>query len=611
MDDPRRSADEDLERARQALDRGEMHHAADHLAGAIAHAPTLPEAHELLSRLAAHADGGLELFPLEQHAFVGTVVARAHLLAAAGRPEDGLPLLAAATGHTPGVDWAGVPWVSDPSLGTRLEPGGLARIVMQLCTAVGDPAPEPDRAALWPYLTVVRHAVAAHPAHPLLLGAGSALARRLGEPALAVEWAARGTRAEPSKLGEIWLGYAYRSAGRIAESVAALCRAVEHDPDDLSVYADIAGTLADDDRLDEALEWIDRALARDPAFDCAVHTAHRLRYRSDGDLAHLVALADFQRDHPDDSHEHTDLAQCCADVHWLSRVPNAAEAVVDVLRQILATERPSSEATLQVSALEAPSALRAVTSALPGVELRIDQVPAPDLRQVRRADGRMLWQYDGTVATPALAPPSAAAAERLRRIAHPVWAHPPAAYDAAVGLALVEADDLLALLVHPPETPDTEVGRALAKHDPALWVRCAQVWACLGLLHHRTDEPWPQSTRRRLLVELIWGVEDWITEAALFALVTNAWVEPTVRADVARLVGERLADIARVGRQRPVTIAWSVAQLALATPELDAGSQRLATAISWAEENLPAATSPRPGRTTRRRGRLRRWLTGG
>jgi hypothetical protein len=109
MDDPRRSADRDLEEARAALDRGEMDHAADHLAGAIAYAPTLPETHELLSRLAARADGALELFPLEPHAFVGTVVARAHLLAAAGRPEEGLPLLAAATGHAPGTDWADVP----------------------------------------------------------------------------------------------------------------------------------------------------------------------------------------------------------------------------------------------------------------------------------------------------------------------------------------------------------------------------------------------------------------------------------------------------------------------------------------------------------------------
>jgi tetratricopeptide (TPR) repeat protein len=339
LGDPR-SADRDLERARAALERGEIHHAADHLAGAIALAPTLPETHELLSQFAARTDGGLELFPLQQHAFVGAVVARAHLLAAAGRPEDGLPLLAAASGHTPGVDWAGVPWVSDPALGARLEPGLLARMIMQLCTAVGDPAPEVGRDALRRYLTVVRHATAAHPDHALLLGAGSALARRVGEADLAVTWAAQGARLRPSKLAEIWLGYAYRSAGRIPEALAALRRAVTHDPDDLSVYADIAGTLADYGRLTDALRWVDRALARDPEFDCAVQTGHRLRYRADGDLAHLVRLADFQRDHPDDSHEHSDLAECCADVPWLSRVPGGPVRL-DPRRRLPTYTRPS------------------------------------------------------------------------------------------------------------------------------------------------------------------------------------------------------------------------------------------------------------------------------
>ena len=531
MDDPRRSADVDLEQARAALERGELHHAADHLAGAIAQAPTRPEAHELLSRLAAHTDGGLELFPLGQHAFVGTVVARAHLLAAAGRPEDGLPLLAAASGHTPDVDWAGVPWVTEPSLGVRMEPGLLARIVMQLCTATGDPAPEPGRAALLPYLTVVRHALAAHPEHHLLLGAGSALARRVGEATLAVDWAARGARARPSKLGEIWLGYAYRSAGRVPEALAALRRAVAHDPDDLSVYADIAGTLADHGRLDEALSWVNRALERDPTFDCAVHTAYRLRFQSDGDLGHLVRLADFARDHPDDTHEHTDLAECCADLPWLSRVPSAPDAPLDPRRAPIAA-----------------------------------------------------------------GPPSATAVERLHRVAHPLWPHPPAAYDAAVGLVLVEPDELLAVLAHPPAAPDTEVGHALAAHDPALWGRAAQVWACLGLLHHDTEEPWLGSTRRRLLVELADGGTDRITEAALFALVTYAWVDPSARADVAAVVARRLT---QVTGGDPLGIAWSVAQLALATPDADPATRRLAGAVVRAEENY---ASPLVPRQRRRRG---------
>ncbi len=543
MEDPRRSADRDLEQARAALDRGEMHHAADHLAGAIAHAPTLPEAHELLSRLAARSDGGLHLFPLEQHAFVGAVVARAHLLAAAGRPEDGLPLLAAASGHTPGVDWAGVPWVSDPALGVRMEPGLLARMVMQLCSAVGDHTPEAGQEALRPYLTVVRHAVAAHPDHPLLLGAGSALARRIGEATLAVDWAVRGARARPSKLAEIWLGYAHRSAGQIPEALDALRRAVAHDPDDLSVYADIAGTLADDGRLDEALEWVDRALMRDPEFDCAVHTAHRLRHRADGDLAHLVRLADFQRDHPDDNHEHNDLADCCADVPWLSRVPSAPDSPPD-------PRRPPPATTL----------------------------------------------------------PSEGAAERLRRIAHPLWPHPPAAYDAALGLVLVEPEQLLALLTYPPTAPETEMGRALAEHDPALWGRCAQAWACVGLLHHGTEEPWPESSRRRVLVELAVAGADRITEAALFALVTYAWVDPAARPDVAAFMARRLADIVESDRAGTAAITWSVAQLALATPDLDPDARRLAADVIRAEEDyaVPLIARPRSGAGRR----LLNWLTG-
>lgn len=605
MEEPRRSAHDsafdELRQARQALADSDWRLAAAHIAGALAVAPVLPEAHELLSSLAARTGGGLDLFPLDPHAFVGTVVAHGHLLAAAGRPTDGLALLAAASGHCPTVDWAGVPWVIDPDLGDRVDPEAVARIAMQLCTAVADPAADEEREPLRPYLTLIRHTLDATPEHSLLLGAGSALARRLGEVRLAVDWAKRGAKANPSKLAEIWLGYAYRSDGRIRESIAALRRAVGHDPDDLSVYADIAGTLADHGKLTEALRWTDRALERDPTFDCAVHTAHRLRFRADGDLAHLVRLADFQRHHPDDTHQHTDLAECCAERPWLGRVPSAGDVVLDALRQVLSCDLATG-GQLRLSALEAPSALRTLASVAPDLSVAIDEVPNPDIREPRRADGRTLWRYDGTSAAPALAPPSPAAAQRLRELAHPVWPHPPAAYDAAIGLAAVDAGDLLALLVHPPAAPDTEVGRAFAEHDPALWVRCTQVWACLGLLHHRTDEPWATSTRRRLLVELVWGIEDWITEAALFALVTNAWVEPAVRADVARLVAERLADVARVGSQRPVTIAWSVAQLALTTPGLDAPAQALATTIIEGTE--PHHVVPRQ----RRPGRLRRWL---
>ncbi|BCJ60438.1 hypothetical protein Jiend_38600 [Micromonospora endophytica] len=96
-------ATEELALARRALDAGDLAHAANHVASALVRAPTLPEVHETLARLAAASgDGGLELFALHHHTFVGAVVARAHLLAAAGRAAEGLDLLVAATAHAPG-----------------------------------------------------------------------------------------------------------------------------------------------------------------------------------------------------------------------------------------------------------------------------------------------------------------------------------------------------------------------------------------------------------------------------------------------------------------------------------------------------------------------------
>ncbi len=306
------------------------HTPPNHVAGALVRAPTLPEVHETLARLAAASvDGGLDLFPLQHHTFVGAVVARAHLLAAAGRPAEGLDLLVAATAHAPGADWAGVPWVTSPELAERLGPDRAVQVLMQVCAAAPDPVPVADRPALAAYLTLARNAITVHPEHGLLLGTASALARRVGEVTLAVRWATRGVRAAPSKMGEVWLGYALRSAGRTREALAALRRAVDHDPDDLAVYADIAGTLADHGRLEEALGWIEHALVRNPSFDCAVHTAHRLRFQHDGDVRHLVELADFIRDHPDDSHEHGDLAECCRGRPWLGQLTPPSPAPPD------------------------------------------------------------------------------------------------------------------------------------------------------------------------------------------------------------------------------------------------------------------------------------------
>jgi hypothetical protein len=88
-------------------------------------------------------------------------------------------------------------------------------------------------------------------------------------------------------------------------------------------------------------------------------------------------------------------------------------------------------------------------------------------------------------------------------------------------------------------------------------------------LHHGTEQPWPVSTRRRVLVDIVTGVEDWTTDAAIFALVTAAWLDPLARTDVATLVSRRFSAVRKAMRRRPVSIANSMASLVLLTPGID------------------------------------------
>ncbi len=121
------------------------------------------------------------------------------------------------------------------------------------------------------------------------------------------------------------------------------------------------------------------------------------------------------------------------------------------------------------------------------------------------------------------------------------------------------------------------------------------------------DEPWSTSTRREVLVDLAFGIEDWVADAALFALVTAAYRDPAVREEVRHLVRARLD--AAVAADRLVTIEESLAQLMLVTPGCSAEDRALATAAlardeqdDGVDEEEPEAEPAPP--------RKRRWWRG-
>ena len=574
MTDPRLQAEGELSLARLALDEGDLPHAADHVGNALVCDPSLPEVYELLARVANHPDGGVELFALRQPVYLGTVVARAHVLAASGDHAEALDLLISAQCHAPDGSWADVPWVRDPDLPSRVSALDVANAMRRLFAVMSDPVATERRRPLLPYLELVRNAASHHAGDAGLLWTASIFLRRMGDLDKAVEFALRSERAEPSFHAAMALGYAYRNLKRWDDAERAWLRALRFDPGNLALHTDIGELLALAGRPDEGLAWVELALEQDPHNASAFPTACGMRFAVDGDIAHLVALADLLRETPGNAHADAVLTQHSQRRYWLGHIPVPSEAVINVLNQVLETGNPEAgSGELTVSAPEPPSALHAFGQVLPAFEVTVTDVPEPDARTPIRPVDRRIWRYEGTRVVPAVPPPSAGASRALQQAAAAGWRHLPAAYDEAVRLSGLALDDLLGALAHPPAPASG------AAADWPMWIKSVQAWACLAIAHHRSDQPWPESVRRSVLLDLAYGPEDWSTEAALLALVTTAWVSPETRADVAEHVGRRFMAAARASKTRAVTILEPMAYLVRATPGMHPDVRALADRV--------------------------------
>ncbi len=342
-----------------------------------------------------------------------------------------------------------------------------------------------------------------------------------------------------------------------------------------------------------------RRLADDQRFPHREAVQRAIRFRAGGDVAELVAVQDDP--HPCGM---TDVVFSLAGSKrpWLNWVPMPSEAISNAANEIGGRQARGEEIVateLGLSAAEPASAVTACRRITGPVVIGIAAFPDPDIRVPVRPGRYAVWRYDGTEPVPAVPAPSADAVRVLHEVAAVPWQSPLAGYVKAAPLGALPLTDLLGLLAHLPGPPDTPRWQHLAKSTPTYWYRLLQPWVCLGILHHAPDEPWPTSTRREVLVDLAFGIEDWVADAALFALVTAAYREPDQRPEVRQLVRARLD--AAVAANRLVTIEESLAKLMLVTPgcTTDDRSQASAVLARSAREDSNDRVGPAP--TAKRR----------
>ncbi|MGC0416914.1 tetratricopeptide repeat protein [Embleya sp. AB8] len=215
--DERLAAEGEVAVARPALHDGDLPHAARHSADAMLGNPQLPELHEALAELSAKAGGpaaARRLFPLEGEVYLGALVCRAHVEAAAGDRDAAVALIATATRFEPTMPWAEAARLTGPEVVERLGPDGMAYAVSRLAGFLPDPLPEEEQPPFRPFEQLVRAVTARHPDHALLSAMASGLIRRFGDTGEAVRLAEHAHRIDPGYLPSAMLGNALRADGR-------------------------------------------------------------------------------------------------------------------------------------------------------------------------------------------------------------------------------------------------------------------------------------------------------------------------------------------------------------------------------------------------------------
>jgi tetratricopeptide (TPR) repeat protein len=552
IDDPRQEAESALTSARAALEAGNRQLAADYVSRALFFAPTLPAVHELLATLADP-----ELFALYEGSYISSGAARAHLLAATGDPTEALKVLVSVQRYDPERPWSTVPWLVDPALPAQIEPNNLIDGIVELLGIMQDRVEESVKPGLEPYVELLNNAVAIYPDNPVLLTNASIFVRRMGCLERATELAERAWELFPALPTGHALGLAYQSQGRLNKAARAWISAWEFDQTNVALMVDIAEVLDVNRKYDEALDWVERALKIDPESEFAFPAACDMRYRADKtDIAPVVALADFLAAHPESDHADHMLWHTSQLCRWTGAIPEQTDEIIELLDHLPPADSPT---ILTIPIPEPPSALLAFRRTRPHYEIGVADRTEPDpwLPVPGWPGDDAVWNSDGT---PAVPPPSNEAVERLRTYGQWRWRHLPGAYEDARRLGELPLSDLLGVLVHPPSPPDAT--------DWASWLRGVQVWACLGIARHQQDEPWLGSTRCRVLLNLAFGTEDWVSEAALFALVATAWAVPEARIPVSLAVARRFQHAVLALNTRPVSIIDSLAWMVLITPEM-------------------------------------------
>lgn len=511
---------------------GDLKHGARHLSNLLSFDPGNLDWLALLDRYMSAVPDPEALIPREDNLYYSTEALRAYLWYKKGRLVEAVDLLSSVGRAKPESQYMEawlLPWLEKPNAVEQL-PAECAAMMFGVALnrfpeAELATARQLDCVSHWAHL--LDRYFAAHPdaSVPMMQMAYAGLFRKAGLFEKAETIAKRALDDEATWHNATAVGLIMRKKGSPKEAEEYFVRALELDPTDNSARLEAGDAFFDAEDWQAALGWYEKALKKDPKNDWALPSANYCRWMLKNQQDQIDAVVTL-------ANKGNQRAYNLASQAYNMGLPEPADATANIIRQlrekILAGKKIGGNVKLSLSSIEAPSnflAFKMEMESLGSPEttlgVTVSEIPEPDPRKSivqEFAEVKYpLWKYEGngsdtsTDATPALpAPPQdiVDAVAKLANTKYDIVANFAAASYVAAALGPARLPEILAVMVHPPAVP---------KNWSALsWLPRVQLTAALIIA--QLDSGWDGSARKEGLLSILFGPQDWTTQAAIRAL---------------------------------------------------------------------------------------------
>jgi len=542
--------DQEIETAEKAFAKGDLKHAAYHVGCALVSDPNKAEWLSLLEKISAASPKPLDLAPLADRNFIGTIAVRAYLLAGLSRWTEALELLLQVASQAPDIgflQWA-INWVKLPAAGGKIDPGPIVgfcgRILDRIPELRADDASRVQTLDRVPVL--IEEVVRTQAVDGQSFFAFVVILKRIGCFDLMRTMAEEQHAKSPNYHTANAMASAARAAGDVDKAIAMYRQALTFDNYDISVRLDIGDLLLETGRYTDAGSVYAEVLHLQPDHEWAAPSFYAAQALARGDEASRTRFDVFVEDNPGNQRAR-DLASFFAP-YFGDMLPPPHEASISGVNQLLTGGlKPGSEGTVKMglSSLEAPSAIFACNLELRRrfgeCRLVIDATPqtSPDPREPRVPTAVRLWTYEGINANPALSPPSLEVAAMVREIAVSrysanAWFTLGKEVGGKIGPGRV--DDLVASMVHPLP--------AFGQYRSWEWLLRTQYAACFAMAG--VDGGWAGSKRRETLLSILGGQADWSTGGAAIVLALIVRECPDAEAEISGLLWDSAVHLLRL-----------------------------------------------------------------